>query len=159
MRRILLLTFYSAVAALILCCAAMAHGQTISPLITECGRKCSNEFSIKNNGLAPLTVTLQPYSIALDAKTGRSLYRPLDTNVDLRLEEMSARLGPQAAHTFGWKLRCDEVPCQVAILATMTVGHTEQGIAVRIALPEVIYQCEKAKNCRAGVRRMIGLTK
>ena len=157
MRRIFMLAFYALVGAVALCCAALAHGQTISPLIAECGHKCSGEFSIKNNGLAPLTVTLQPYSFSLDAKTGRSIYRPVDSTVDLRLDEMSARVGPQSDHTFGYRIRCNQSPCLVAILATMTVGHTQQGIAVRVQLPESIYSCDKAKNCRANTRKAAGL--
>lgn len=145
------------IGALFLCCVAMAHGQTISPVVSECGRKCSGEFSIKNNSVQPLAVTLQPYSFTLDAKTGHSIFRPLDSSVDLRLDEMAARVGPKAEHSFGYRIRCNQTPCLVTIMATMTIGHTVDGIGVRVQLPTVLYACERQKNCRAEVRKEAGL--
>jgi hypothetical protein len=40
--------------------------QTVSPIIVECSKKCRGEFSITNNGLTPLAVTLEARSFSLD---------------------------------------------------------------------------------------------
>lgn len=50
--------------------AFAAYGQTVSPVIGECGRKCKGEFTITNNGLAPLAVTVQPFSFRLIGHPG-----------------------------------------------------------------------------------------
>src|SRR5580704_77617 len=78
--------------------------QTVSPLIVECGKKCRGEFSITNNGLTPLAVTVEARSFSLDT-VGRATNRPLDPGVDLKLEEGSARVSPKGTHAFGYQLK------------------------------------------------------
>src|SRR3984893_6991842 len=39
--------------------------QTVSPVIVECGKKCSGAFSVTNNGLTPLAVTLGARSFSM----------------------------------------------------------------------------------------------
>jgi len=79
--------------------------QTVSPLIVECGKKCRGEFSITNNGLTALTVTVEARSFSLDTQ-GHATNRPLDSGLELKLEEGSARVPPKGTHTFGYQLKC-----------------------------------------------------
>jgi hypothetical protein len=83
--------------------------QTVSPLIVECGKKCRGEFSITNNGLTPLAVTVEARSFSLDT-LGRATNRPLDPGVDLKLEEGSARVAPKGTHIFAYQLNCAAPP-------------------------------------------------
>ena len=131
--------------------------QTVSPLIVECGKKCRGEFSITNNGLTPLAVTVEARSFSLDA-VGRATNRPLDPTVDLKLEEGSARIAPKGVHTFTYQLNCATPSCSVVLLSSMAVGHTAEGILVRVQLAHTIYACEKQKNCRKKVRAAAGVT-
>ena len=131
--------------------------QTVSPMIVECGKTCRGEFSITNNGLTPLAVTVEGRSFSLDT-LGRATNRPLDPTVDLKLEEGSARIAPKGTHIFAYQLKCSAPPCPVAILSSMVAGHTAQGVLVRVQLAHTIYACEKQKNCRKNVRAMAGVT-
>jgi hypothetical protein len=67
-----------------LCFRLTVSAQTVSPIIVECGKKCRGEFSITNNGLTPLAVSVQARSFSLDIQ-GRATNRPLDAGVDLQL--------------------------------------------------------------------------
>jgi hypothetical protein len=40
----------------------------------------------------------------------------------------------------------------------MVLGHTAEGILVRIQLAHTIYTCDKQKNCRKKVRAAAGVT-
>jgi hypothetical protein len=131
--------------------------QTVSPIIVECGKKCRGEFSITNNGLTPLAVSVEARSFSLDI-LGRATNRPLDPTVDLRLEEGSARVSPKSTHTFAYQLKCGTPPCSVALLSSMVVGHTAEGILVRVQLAHTVYVCEKQKDCRKKVRAAAGVT-
>ena len=131
--------------------------QTVSPMIVECGKKCRGEFSITNNGLTALAVTVEGRSFNLDS-LGHATNRPLDPGVELRLEEGSARISPKGTHIFGYQLKCSVPPCSVALLSSMVVGHTAEGILVRVQLAHTIYICEKQKNCRKKVRAAAGVT-
>jgi hypothetical protein len=152
MRRVLV---WLALESLFLGLAASA--QTVSPVIVECSKKCNGEFSITNNGLSPLAVSVEPRSFSLDT-LGHATNRPLDPTVDLKLDEGSARISPKGTHTFGYKLRCSVLPCSVALLSSMVVGRTTEGILVRVQLAHTIYACEKGKNCRKTVRAAAGVT-
>ena len=131
--------------------------QTVSPIIVECGMKCRGEFSITNNGLTALAVTVEARSFSLDT-LGHAANRPLDPGVDLKLEEGSARISPKGTHTFGYQLKCSVPPCSVALLSSMVVGHTAEGILVRVQLAHTVYICEKQKGCRKKVRAAAGVT-
>jgi hypothetical protein len=132
------------------------YGQAVSPVIVECGKHCNGEFTVSNPTISPVTVTVEAYSFALGAD-GKSILRPLDADADLQLDEMAARVGPQGAHTFGYKLRCTRTPCLVTVYVAMVVGHTNDGMAVRVLLPHVIYADAKQKGARARARAAAGL--
>jgi hypothetical protein len=131
--------------------------QTVSPIIVECGKKCRGEFSITNNGLTALAVTVEGRSFNLDS-LGHATNRPLDPGVELKLEEGSARISPKGTHTFGYQLRCSVPPCSVTLISSMVMGHTAEGILVRVQLAQTVYVCEKQKDCRKKVRTAAGVT-
>src|SRR5580693_8663691 len=145
------------VALQMVCFSLAASAQTVSPIIVECGKKCRGEFSITNNGLTPLAVTVEARSFGLDT-VGRATNRPLDPAVDLKLDEGSARISPKGTHTFGYQLKCSIPPCSVALLSSMVVSHTAEGILVRVQLAHTVYICEKQKDCRKKVRAAAGVT-
>jgi uncharacterized protein (UPF0212 family) len=130
--------------------------QTVSPIIVECGMKCRGEFSITNNGLTALAVTVEARSFSLDS-LGHATNRPLDAGVDLKLEEGSARISPKGTHTFGYQLKCSAPSCSVALLSSMVVGHTAEGMLVRVQLAHTVYSCEKQRDCRKKVRAAAGI--
>src|ERR1700730_9014334 len=74
--------------------------QTVSPVIVECGKKCSGAFSVTNNGLTPLAVTVEARSFSMDPQ-GHATYRSLDAAADLKLDEGSARIAPKGISS--WK--------------------------------------------------------
>lgn len=133
------------------------NAQTLSPVISECGRKCSGTFTVTNNGVVPLAVIIEPYSFSLDPATGKSKLRTLDASTEVDLDEMSARLGPHEAHEFGYRIKCAQFPCLVTFYASMIAGRTPNGTAMRLMLPTVVYQCAKERNCRRDVRQAAGL--
>ena len=132
-------------------------GQTVSPIIVECSKKCRGEFSITNNGLTPVAVSVEARSFSLDIQ-GSATNRPLDPTVELKLEEGSARISPKGTHSFAYQLKCAAPPCSVVLLSSMVVGHTTEGILVRVQLAHTIYACEKQKGCRKKVRAAAGVT-
>lgn len=142
---------------LLLILVAPALAQSISPVVSECGKRCSGEFTITNPGIRPMFVTVQPFSFSLDAATGKSILRALDSTASVKLDEMSARVGPLSSHTFGYHIQCEAVPCLITLYAEVTGGHTDTGLAVRVLLPSVVYACTKQKGCRAESRKAAGL--
>src|ERR1700686_4430287 len=103
----------TAIAILVLSICAAA--QTLSPVRVECGKRCSGQFTVSNPSIEPMTVTIQPFSSGL-TPDGKSTMRPLDAGVDLRMPEMSARIGPRDEHTFDYSLKCAQLPCMTSVL-------------------------------------------
>ena len=150
-------TFLTVLAFLII--SGPARSQTISPLITECGKKCSGSFTLTNNGVIPMAATIEAFQFSLDSKGQH--FRSLDT-AHVTLSDTSARLGPKETREINYKITCDALPCEVGVLATMVLGTTRNtsgtgNIQVRLALEETIYQCEKSKNCRRSLLDEAGL--
>src|ERR1700737_1367591 len=84
--------------------------QTVSPIIVECGKKCRGEFSITNNGLTPLPVSVRPRSFSLDTLAHKT-NRPRGPGVDLRAEEGSAATSPKGPQAFAYQHRRSVPPC------------------------------------------------
>jgi hypothetical protein len=149
------LTLYLLLASVIFFFLTRAHGQTISPVVAECGRRCSNQFTLTNNGVVPLAVSIEAKSFSIVG--GQQVLRDLDPTAHLTLSETSVRIGPLGVHSFDYKLRCDQLPCAVALQVAMTLGHTSEGVQVRGILPEIVYSCLKAKNCRRDTLKAGGM--
>lgn len=134
---------------------SLAHGQTISPVVSEYGKKANGSFVMKNNGLQAQTVTVTVRSFSVGAST--PTLRPLDASVHVDLSEMSARVQPGQDHEFTYRITCDAYPCPVMFLVGITNGHTADGLAVRLVLSHAVYLCQRAKNCRADLLRAAGV--
>lgn len=140
---------------LLLCCGAA--GQTISPVIVECAKKCSGTFTVKNNQTIPASVYLESSSFSLTPES-QSVFRRLDDSVSVTLDTTSARIAPLDSRVFSYKVICQQFPCLIQITAIMTASKkTDLGMQVLFGLPEVIYVCQSRKDCRKNVRREAGI--
>lgn len=140
---------------LILMCAP-AFAQSMSPLVVECPKHCKGSFTVSNGGIKPMAVVVEPLSFSL-GPDGGSIFRLLDSGVEVNLAETSARVGPMESHEFDYELRCGNPPCLVAIRAAMNVGHTAEGIQVRVLVPHIVYMDAKARGARERARKAAGL--
>jgi len=137
--------------------ALVAQGQTISPLVGECGgKKCSGQFTVTNNQILPMAVSIDVYAISFDA-SGNVVRHPLDATTHVKLSETSARVAPRQAHEFSYTASCDALPCVLGFGAVMSAGHVDNGIQAKLVLITGLYICETQKGCRASVRAKYGL--
>ena len=142
--------------------AATASAQTVSPIIAEGGRgKAHGEFTVKNDGVVPMVVTIQAVGFRLTSE-GKSVYVPLESTSVAKLSETSAKIGARQTRSFGYEVQClGDKPCLIAFLPRMVTGlHTKEGMQVGIIVPHYAYICpnqEKAKGCRERVRLAAGI--
>jgi len=120
----------------------MLHAQTISPLFSEYKNKAHGEFSITNNQIKPLIVTLSAQAL------GSDLSLKDDKSFNLKLSEYSARIPAQQTHTFTFEMTCVKSSCAAVILASMITGHTVSGVQVISALGHTVYVCP-TDHCRS----------
>jgi len=141
---------------LLLLLASAVHSQTISPLTNECSNKCSGSFSIANNGLRPLNVVLEKHGFDV-AKDGQVRLTPLPAGIEIQLGATSIVIPTQGTHTFFYKAVCAQPPCHAEILALLSSGErTNEGLKLTLALPHILYVCEKKKDCRLRTLRSLG---
>jgi hypothetical protein len=126
--------------------------QTISPVIAECGLKCSGEFKVRNNSVKPTIVLLDLFSFKV--VDGKRQELPLDSKTKVIVDQTSVRVSPQGEHTFTYRIFCDDEPCMTVIRAGFAAGRTNQGVQVMLRLPHVVYSCKSQKGCR---NRALGL--
>lgn len=127
-----------------------ATGQTIAPLTAEFGKKADGYFTVTNNTLSPVVVTVEARSFDADAD-GRQVFRPLDPGIHVKLDSTSARIGAKSPHIFSYRVECDSRPCRVSFVTRMTAGRTAEGMEVALHLPHTVYVCDKEKDCRKTV--------
>lgn len=147
-------------AMLVIGFASVAHAQTESPLVQEFGKKISGSYTIRNDTLKPVSLVIESYSITYDS-AGQH-YHPLDSSIHLQLSETSTRLSPQETHEISFRAKCDTYPCQLAFANELVIGHTQgdkdhPSVAICVILPEVVYACDKAKDCRKNILTQAGL--
>ena len=124
-----------------------AFAQSVSPVITECGKKCSDEYTVTNLGIHPMTVTIEVK--VLKFVEGKATYYNPDASVQVDMSEMSARVAAHDSHTFGYKIHCDVLPCAVNIWNVFTTGKPQaNGMLMRLAVPHVTWVCAKENDCR-----------
>jgi hypothetical protein len=133
---------------------SVTRAQTETPVIQNCSKKCSGDWSITNQGIVPLWVTLEPRSLTYE--NGAPRLNPLDSSITLTLSRTSVRIPPKGDYRFSYKLACQTYPCAVEIFATMVVGKTPDGIQIKLSLPEVVYFCQNGKSddCRSTFRKL-----
>jgi hypothetical protein len=140
--------------------AYAATAQSVSPLVAEGGRgKAHGEFTVRNDGVQPLVVTIQYMSFKLTPE-GKTIFYQLENTVGIQMNETSAKVGARQSHTFGYLIEChSDKPCLVAFLPRMVaLQHTSAGMQVGVIIPHSVYLCaDKAKDCRARVRKAAGI--
>lgn len=147
-------------ALLVIGFASVVHAQTESPITQEFGKKIGGTYTVRNDTLQPLVLIIEMQSTTYDAQGQH--FHPLDAGTHIQLSETSVRLSPQETHEISFKGKCDAVPCTFAFMNEMVVGHTQgsatsPAVAIRLVLPQVVYACEKAKDCRKNVLTQAGL--
>jgi hypothetical protein len=154
MRRILWLLILELLGFVIL-----ASAQTVGPLVAEGGKgKAKGEFVVTNNGVVPMVTTVEAVQFRL-TPDGKSVFSPIDSSKEsVKVLESSFKVGPRQTHTVAYEVQCFVVPCTVAFLPRMVTGvRTTEGLQLGIIIPHSVYLCEKAKGCRASIRRSSGI--
>jgi hypothetical protein len=131
---------------LLLILARSMESQTITPVISICGLKCRGEFTVRNDSVKPMIVTITPYSFHMVA--GHPVLIPVVNGTDVQLDQTSARLSPKGEHTFSYRLLCQNEPCMTQFLAGFAGGKADSGVQVMLRLPHVVYSCKQQKDCR-----------
>jgi hypothetical protein len=153
---------YLIIAILLLASAGITKSQTVGPLVAEGGKgRARGEFTVTNNGVIPMITTVRVMQFKLTPE-GKSIFLPLDNTISVKLGESSAKVGARQEHSFSYEILCLRTePCLVAFLPRMVTSvHTTEGIQVGLIIPHSVYLCadqEKAKGCRARVRKAAGI--
>jgi hypothetical protein len=130
-----------AASALLLFVAGMASAQTVRPVIDEiAGNPVKGRIEYVNDGLLPLNVVLEPRSFTV-SETGEASYRPLDSDIHLKLSATSFRLQPQQTYYVFYEASAPKLPAWFVIYANFTgfAFRTAQGMNVRLQLPHTVY--------------------
>ena len=139
---------------LLLLVAPALHAQGIAPIITEYGHgKANGSFTVTNNFLQPVSVVIQEYSFSVNPD-GKSKIRPLDPGIHIKLDSMSAKIGAKQQHEFGYKVKCDTLPCWGTFNASISGAHVSNGLGLVMIVPHTFYICpDKQTECRNRIRR------
>ncbi|MGE5204953.1 MAG: hypothetical protein ACM3PW_05025 [Chlamydiota bacterium] len=144
--RLLLVVFGVAMAA-----SAVSQAQTVRPLIDENvvkapGKKASGKIEYYNDSLQPLNVTLEARSFTV-SDTGNISYRPLDSDIHLKLSEMSFRIPPKQSHYVFYQAWSDKLPVWCVLYAAFSGfrQRTPEGFMIQVQLPHTIYLLPKRR--------------
>jgi hypothetical protein len=129
------------------------HAQGIAPIITEYGHgKASGSFTVTNDFLEPVSVVIQEYSFNV-GPDGKSQLRQLDPGIHIQVDSMSAKIGAKQQHEFGYKVKCDTLPCWGTFNASISGAHVSSGVGLVMIVPHTFYICrDKQKGCRDRIR-------
>jgi hypothetical protein len=117
----------------------VAAAQTLSPVIVEHhGKKAQAKFELRNDGLVPLNVVLEPksFDVSID---GEVAYRPLDSSVHLKLSAMSLRIPAKQSRWVFYEATADSYPAWFVIPCTFSGMPKHQGLNVTVELPHTVY--------------------
>lgn len=130
-----------------------AHGQTVRPLINELTNPAKGRVEYVNDSLTPLNVVVQAQSFSV-SETGEISYRPLDSNIHLKLSATSFRIPPQQSYYLFYDASADQIPAWFVIYATFSgfAIRTAQGMSVRLELPHTVYLLPKKGMEKEDVR-------
>ena len=135
--------------------SAASWAQTVRPLIDEnvvkaAGKKASGKIEYYNDSLQPLNVTLEAKSFTVSA-TGEISYRPLDSDIHLKLSEMSFRIPPRQSHYVFYQAWSDKLPVWCVLYAAFSGfrQRTPEGFMIQVQLPHTIYLLPKQKLQKA----------
>ena len=121
----------------------VAKAQEVGPPIVEYRGRGVGSFEVRNNGLFPMNVVIEPFGFVQDS-LGKISYVPFDTGrIRLRLSAMSLRLSARSALSVSYETFSDSVPAWFVITSTFH-GLRRQGINYNFQLPHVVYLYQKA---------------
>jgi hypothetical protein len=119
-----------------------AGGQEVGPPVVEYKGRGMGSFEVRNNGLFPMNVVIEPFGFLQDS-LGKITYVPFDAaRVKLRLSAMSLRLPPRASLSVSYEATSDSVPAWFVITSTFH-GTRRQGVSYNFQLPHVVYLHQK----------------
>ncbi len=140
-------------AFLLLAISAGSRAQTVRPLINELGNPAKGRVEYVNDGLTPLNVVLEAKSFTV-SETGEITYRPLDSNIHLKLSATSFRIQPQQTYYVFYEAGSPQSPSWFVIYAAFSgfTFRTAQGMNVRLELPHTVYLLPKQQAEKPEVR-------
>ena len=140
---------------LTLCWCSVCQSQTVRPLIDEnvvkaAGKKASGKIEYYNDSLQPLNVTLEAKSFTV-SPTGSISYRPLDSDIHLKLSEMSFRIPPRQSHYVFYQAWSEKLPAWCVLYAAFSGfrQRTAEGFMIQVQLPHTIYLLPKQRLQKA----------
>jgi hypothetical protein len=138
-------------ALLALCC--MAPAQTVRPLINELGNPAKGRVEYFNDANVPLNVVIEAKSFSV-SEAGEISYRPLESNIHLKLSATSFRIPPQQSYYLFYEAQTDNAPAWFVIYAAFSgFGlRTQEGMNVRVQLPHTVYLLPKGAVGKADIR-------
>jgi len=143
-------TAFAAFAAAIARPATLA-GQEVGPPVAEYRGRGVGTFEVRNNGLFPMTVVIEPFGFVQDS-LGAIAYGPFDaTRIKLRLSTMSLRLQARSAMVVSYEVSADSLPAWFVITSTFH-GTRRQGVNYNFQFPHVVYLHQKASVRAEDVR-------
>jgi len=116
--------------------------QTVRPVIVEYKEKAKARFEIANNTLLPLNVVLEPRSFDISL-TGEPTFRPLDSQIHLKLSAMSFRIPPQQSYYVFFEAKADKLPAWFVIYCLFAGFPRQSGLNVQVELPHTVYLLQK----------------
>ena len=113
------------------------------PPIAEYQERARSSFQLINSTIFPLSVVLDVHGFTV-TEQGEVQEAPLDTTrVRVKLSAMSFRIPPRQTYTVFYEATADSAPAWFNIVSAMTGAKTENGLNVRILLPDVVYLNQK----------------
>lgn len=133
--------------------------QSISPVVSQANKgRSRGEFTVTNNSLGPMIVTVEPRKLLADGKGGVT-FDSIDEVRDgimYKVSTLSTKLGPRQSHVFQYDIACNQ-DCAVAFYAAFVSPKmvTSNGISIALHLPTSAYVCaskESPDKCRRHIR-------
>src|SRR6476660_6899630 len=138
----------------VLVLGAAVRAQTVRPVINELvGNPVKGRVEYVNDSLTPLNVVLEAKSFTV-SETGEVSYRPLDSDIHIKLSTTSFRIQPQQTYYVFYEATAPHTPAWFVIYANFTgfAFRTAQGMNVRLQLPHTVYLLPKQRVEKADVR-------
>lgn len=125
---------------------------TISPVVSECSRKCQGTFHLIDDSNVPMTFVVDVVGVKFSKETQGPVMSKLDdASIKLRLSSMSGRLSPHESREINFKFECPDGDCQIAFMSTMgAIGRKDNEARIKVVLPHIAYSCFEggAHDCR-----------
>lgn len=124
--------------------SGMCGAQTVRPLIDEFGNPAKGRVEYVNDASVPLNVVVEAKSFSVNEK-GEISYRPLDSNIHLKLSATSFRIPPQQSYFLFYEASSDVAPAWFVIYGSFSgfAVRTAEGMNVRVQLPHTVYLLPK----------------